>query len=317
MIAFFLSLIKKSIKVILTHQVQKVNLKTRFNVYCEDHLDIIPSRKGVKKAIQKGELRLNGEKVEGGRWLQEKDVITYVDLENTPPKTYHLKLDVIYEDEDLAVILKPAGISVSGNQFKTVQNALQHNITPSNKSDKLAWPLPVHRLDNPTAGLLIIAKTKMARVKLGQAFEQKNIAKTYHAVVMGKIDAEGTINSNVADKNALTAFRRLTFEPSLRSEFLSLVELYPATGRTHQLRIHCAAIGHPILGDKIYGPEGNTLKHKGLFLCAVKLTFNHPITDKKIELSISTPEKFLKRLENEARRYQAKQANGKRKKGGL
>ena len=86
---------------------------------------------------------------------------------------------VIIEDEDLAVIFKPAGISVSGNQFKTIQNALLFNITPSTNKDALNWPLPVHRLDNQTSGLLIVAKTKTARIKLGQAFENKvDISKT-------------------------------------------------------------------------------------------------------------------------------------------
>lgn len=81
------------------------------------------------------------------------------------------------------------------------------------------------------------------------------------------------------------------------------MELEPKTGRTHQLRIHCSSIGHPILGDKLYGNEGSILKHKGLFLAAIYLKFNHPITNELLEVEITTPANFLKRLENEKRRY--------------
>jgi tRNA pseudouridine65 synthase/23S rRNA pseudouridine1911/1915/1917 synthase len=264
----------------------------------------IPSRKGVKKAISKGELQLNGEKVEGGRWLKNGDVVTFVDLELTPPKSYHLKLDIIFEDQDLALIFKPAGINVSGNQFKTIQNALLYNITPSKNKDALNWPLPVHRLDNQTSGLLIVAKSKIARVKLGQAFENKvDISKTYQAVVIGKIAEVGEIMTDVDGKQSLSTYKRLKIVQSLKNEFLSLVELSPKTGRTHQLRIHCASIGFPILGDKLYGVDGMILKNKGLFLCATGISFTHPVTNESLFFSVETPYKFLKRLMSENERY--------------
>ena len=248
-------------------------------------------------------MRLNNEKAEGGRWLKEGDIITYVDLEKTPPKEYHLKLDIIFEDEHLAVIFKPAGISVSGNLFKTIQNALLYNITPSNEADALDWPLPVHRLDNQTSGLLLIAKTKLARVKLGQAFENKTVLKKYQAVVIGQTDIYGEINSKVDYKASQSFYTLLDSVPSLKNEFLSLIELEPKTGRTHQLRIHCSSIGKPILGDKLYGKEGMILKNKGLFLCATTISFKHPHNEQELTFTVDTPHKFLKRLENEKRRY--------------
>lgn len=248
-------------------------------------------------------MRLNNEKVEGGRWLKEGDIITYVDLEKTPPKEYHLKLEIIFEDEHLAVIFKPAGISVSGNLFKTIQNALLYNISPSNEKDALDWPLPVHRLDNQTSGLLLIAKTKLARVKLGQAFEEKTILKKYQAIVIGQTNSKGEINSDIEHKASQSFFKLIDSAPSLKNGFLSLIELEPKTGRTHQLRIHCASINHPILGDKLYGVEGMILKNKGLFLCATEISFTHPYSEETISLSTPTPHKFLKRLENEKRRY--------------
>lgn len=295
------------IQIRLEHTVSLNGKKLRFNEYCELHISAIPSRKGIKKGIKKGELRLNGEKVEGGRWLKEEELITWVDLEETPPKPYHLKLEIIFEDEDLAVIVKPAGISVSGNQFKTIQNALGHNLTMSTKTDKLPWALPVHRLDNQTSGLLLIAKTRKARVELGHAFEKKEVQKTYHALVIGKAPEHGEISLNIDGKKAFTKYKKITDCPSLKNGSLSLLELYPETGRTHQLRIHCARIGHPILGDKLYGQPDLILKHKGLFLAAVGLQFKHPINGETCHFTIPTPKKFEKRMENEARRFHSKQ----------
>ena len=248
-------------------------------------------------------MRLNNEKVEGGRWLKNGDVITLVDLEKTPPKAYHLKLEVVYEDEHLAVIFKPAGINVSGNQFKTIQNALLYNLKPSELADKLDWPLPARRLDNQTSGLLLIAKTKLAHVTLGQAFEHKTILKKYQAVVIGNVKKSGEINTEIEGKKSQSFYKALNVVPSLKNTYLSLLELEPKTGRTHQLRIHCAAIGHPILGDKLYGTEGMILKNKGLFLCATSISFKHPFTLKVLTFSVPTPHKFLKRIANEKRRF--------------
>lgn len=286
-----------------THTVPLLLTPYRFNTYCEDFIDAIPSRKGVKKAINKGELRLNDEVTEGGRWLKENDIISIIDLNLTPPKEYQIKIPVVYEDEHLAVINKPSGISVSGNQYKTVQNALAYNLKESLEKDKLNWPLPVHRLDNPTSGLLIIAKTKTARVKLGQAFEQKSINKKYQAIVIGETKPQASIEDPIEEKPSLSHYKKLECVPSLKNKHLTLLELEPKTGRTHQLRIHCSSIGHPILGDKLYGTTGNILKNKGLFLVAIQLKFEHPVTNKTLEISIPTPANFLKRLENEKRRY--------------
>ncbi len=275
----------------------------RLNEFCESFVTEIKSRKGVKKAIKRGEVLLNDKKAEGGEWLVSGDEIALVDTELTPPKTYYLKLDVVFEDEDLAVIVKPAGITVSGNQFKTIQNALAPNLKLSAKEDKLPWALPVHRLDNQTSGLLIVAKTKTARVRLGQAFESKKIQKTYCALVIGKPEKEGMVELPIDGKKSTSLYKLIETVPSLKSSYLSLLELKPLTGRTHQLRIHCAHLGTPILGDKIYGKEGMILKNKGLFLAAVGLLFEHPVTNKKMTFALPIPHKFMKRMENESRRF--------------
>ncbi len=286
------------------HKVKDIQQNTRLINYCNDNfIDVFYSKKAIKKALLIGAIKLNNKKVETGRYVKIGDVIQLFDLENNPPKTYNLKLNVIFEDEFLAVINKPAGLTVSGNQYRTVVNALPYNIKVSTEKDALKWAKPVHRLDNQTSGLLIVSKTQLAHVNLGKQFENKQIKKKYVAVVIGKIDSDGFITEPIDGKFAKTEYKLIKTVESLKNEHLSLVELYPHTGRTHQLRIHLSNFGYPILGDKLYGKDGFVLKHKGLFLSAVELRLKHPIKDKKLIIKVDIPNKFNTRLTSEQRRF--------------
>ncbi len=284
-----------------THEVKQLNQSTRLSDYLVGLFPELPTRSSIKKALKRKQINVNGQFQPSGYWVQIKDIITFQAPDLTPKKILELSIPILFEDDYLAIIHKPAGISVSGNQFYTIQNALLHNLRLSTQKDAIR-PLPVHRLDNPTSGLLIIAKTQGARIALGDLFLRKQITKQYHAIIIGKIQEEGQIITPINQKEAHTEFQRIQVVPSLKSKHLSLVRLSPKTGRTHQLRIHLASIGHPILGDKLYGIEGLVLKQKGLFLCATQLSFPHPILDKKVTVSISIPYKFLKRIKNEAKR---------------
>ena len=210
---------------------------------------------------------------------------------------------MVFEDEYLAVINKPPGIEVSGNKYKTIENALSINLKPSAQPDALPWPRPVHRLDYSTSGLLLIAKTSTAQRLLGQAFEERRIHKRYCAVVMGLIPTLGTVETPIDGLNALSEYEPVLTVPSLRSGHVSLVHLFPTTGRTHQLRIHMASIGHPIVGDPKYGEDGNTLKGKGLFLASIGLRFPHPVTQQEMNICIDAPPKFNALLEREQARW--------------
>jgi len=180
-----------------------------------------------------------------------------------------------------------------------------HNLTPSTSKDTLLIPKPAHRLDNQTSGLLLIGKTRSAIKFLGEEFEAKRIKKEYCAVVSGKTNSEGSFNSSINQQSASTRYKRLAYYKSVRNGFISVLNLWPETGRTHQLRIHLANNNTPIIGDKLYGEKGNILFKKGLFLSAVKLTFTHPISKKTMELSIPYPKKFDSFILREERNYNA------------
>lgn len=165
------------------------------------------------------------------------------------------------------------------------------------------WARPVHRLDNQTSGLLVIAKTASSIINISKQFEKRKVEKKYLAIVMGATPKAGEIDFLIDNQASKSTFKTLKTINSLQSTKLSLVELKPLTGRTHQLRIHCADSGFPILGDKIYGPEGNTLLHKGLFLSAVELNLSHPKTSETMQFKINAPSKYNSLLEREERRW--------------
>lgn len=271
--------------------------------FCKGKFEALPSHKSVKKAIENGLLLLNNQQVGTGKFVQEGDIVTLTQIIVNKPQDYHFELHVVYEDDDIAIIEKPAGIPVSGNSFKTILNMLGGNLKPSPMVDVLPWPVPSHRLDVPTQGLLICAKTVTANKSLGEMFREKLIRKTYHALVAGKPSpSEGMIDDPIDGKAAISEYETLKTVPSLSHEQLSWVQLSPLTGRTHQLRIHMSGKGCPIIGDLEYGPW--TKRHKGLFLAAVGISLNHPRTGEVLTITIPTPAKFETYLNREQERFE-------------
>jgi 23S rRNA pseudouridine1911/1915/1917 synthase len=218
-------------------------------------------------------------------------------------KAEDIKLDVVYEDEDLAVINKPTGMVVHpapGNYEHTLVNALK-NIFKSLSDINPERPGIVHRLDKETSGLLVIAKNNQSHLDLARQFAEHSIKKEYLAIVKGRVEFdENVIEAPIARhatrrknmavdfsdkaKSAKTHYRTLK-----RSNDFSLLELKPFTGRTHQLRVHLDFIGHPILGDKKYG-KGNEFSR--LALHAKTLGFTHPRTGKAMEFEAPIPKEF-------------------------
>ncbi|WP_421808452.1 RluA family pseudouridine synthase [Flagellimonas sp.] len=216
-----------------------------------------------------------------------------IPLEITTKKYFELPLNVLFEDDYLAAIHKPAGIEVSGNKFKTLANALPKNLEPSSLSDATI-PQPVHRLDYATTGIVLVGKTASSIRALNKLFEEKKIVKTYYAITIGNMKPNGRIETAIDGKPAQSDYEVIKSVPSERFGFLNLVKLHPKTGRRHQLRKHLFSIDHPILGDKDYGLDGLVLKGKGIYLHALTLEFDHPFTKKPIHITDGLPEKFGK-----------------------
>ncbi len=290
-------------KIIETHIVPALEKPIRLSDYLVGIFEQLPSRKSTKKALKRKEIQYNGSVATSGVWVTEGATIQLLDLESQAPKIYEIDLPIIYEDDYFAVVNKPAGLVTSGNQFRTLSNSLSGNVQPSPLPDAWKYPKPVHRLDSATSGLVVVSKTSKAHLALSQLFEKREIQKTYQAIVVGKTPPNGTITQLIDNQEATTHFETLKTIPSLRNGFLSLVRLSPKTGRTHQLRIHLSGMGHPIVGDTIYGEKGKTLLHKGLFLVAVGLAFEHPISRKGVTIEIEVPRKFGAFLEREERRW--------------
>ena len=269
--------------------------------------DFILTRSMMKKSIKKGLILIDSKKSNGSEWVKEGHTISLLENEENAPEPFEMKLEIIYEDEHLAVINKPAGIVVSGNMYRTIVNAVQYNIVKSKLDDALPWPRPIHRLDMQTSGLLIIAKSQLASVELGKQLENKTLKKRYRAILVGDVYDKVEFKSKIEGHKANSELVRVKTIDSIKSKKLSLVDLYPHTGRTHQLRIHTSENGTPILGDKLYGDIENTKLHKGLFLSAVEITFTHPETKELINLKINQPKKFDSLLEREERMWAKKQ----------
>ncbi|MEM6687322.1 MAG: RluA family pseudouridine synthase [Bacteroidota bacterium] len=289
-------------KLFETHTVLKLDTNVRIQDYDITNFKTLATKSALKKAIKKQLIHINGQLATTATFLSENDVIEIYSEVIPIRKIFKLSIPVLFEDEFMAVINKPAGFPTNGNYFKTIENALPHNLKPTTVVDALPYPKAVHRLDNPTSGILLIAKTKTAQQDLYKQFQQQENIKTYEAIVIGKTETQGDISSAVADKEAFTQYETLQTVPSLQNEFLSHIRLFPKTGRTHQLRVHLASIQHPIVGDQLYGKVAENYK-KGLFLCATAIQFTHPITKENLVFNNQPPNKYKSLLEREERRF--------------
>lgn len=253
------------------------------------------TKSALKKILNKGLIRVNGEKATTATFIHGGEEIELIKEEISEPENQlEYELHVLYEDEHLAAIYKPAGIAVSGNKFKTVANALEQNLSKSNLPD-ICHPQPAHRLDYPTTGVLLAGKTSSGIRALNLMFEEKEIEKSYLAVAIGEIKKlKGDFDEAIDDKEAFTSYEVLDSVISERFGFLNLVLLHPSTGRRHQLRKHLSSRGNAILGDADYSLEGLLLKGKGLYLHAYSVEFTHPFTKENLTIQAPVPKKFLK-----------------------
>ncbi|MBU1087797.1 MAG: RluA family pseudouridine synthase [Candidatus Omnitrophica bacterium] len=293
---------------ILNLQIGLKDIIGRLDKWLADKLAKDLSRSDIKKLIEQGNINLNGLVVKPNHKIKPGDWITII-LEEKPAAqglvAANIPIDIIFEDKYIIVVNKPAGLVVhpaAGHFNDTLVNALSFyckNLSDINGPMKLGI---VHRLDKDTSGLLVIAKDNKTHRNLANQFKKHTIEKTYVTIVQGSVNYdEGVIDaplsrnpfnrkkmsvSHASSRQAVTRYKVLK-----RFANLSLLEVYPQTGRTHQIRVHMAHLGYPILGDSTYnkakGIKGLILRQA---LHAEKIRFKHPHTAKIVEFKAKIPD---------------------------
>ncbi len=268
------------------------------------------TRSQLKNLINDGHVTVNGQAVKPKYKVQAGDKISLVkpepqSLELTPE---NIPLDIVYEDDDVIVVNKPQGMVVHpapGHPDHTLVNALLYH-SPLSTINGTFRPGIVHRIDKDTSGLLMVAKNDLAHQSLAEQLRNKTNKREYLALVYGQIkEDEGTIDAplgrNPQDRkkqavvkggrHAVTHFKVIK-----RYDNFTLVKCILETGRTHQIRIHMKYIGHPLVGDPLYGPR-KVIGKNGQFLHAALLGFKHPRTGEEMVFEAPLPENFQKMLD--------------------
>ena len=285
----------------------------RLDVYIASK-DEETTRSSAQRQIEQGNVVVNGKKITKVSYkIAKGDNITVEEQEpvEIELKAQDIPVDIIYEDKDIIVVNKPKGMVVhpaNGNPDGTLVNAIMAIC-----KDSLSGiggeirPGIVHRLDKDTSGLLIVAKNDMAHVNMSEQIKRHEVKKTYIALVRGIVkENEATIDMPIGrsnsdrkkmavtknGKNAVTHIKVLK-----RYDKYTLLEINIETGRTHQIRVHLAHIGYPVIGDYIYSNGKNEFGIVGQCLHAKSLEFKHPITGKDMKLEAPLPEYFEKVLQ--------------------
>ncbi|MGT2801970.1 RluA family pseudouridine synthase [Streptococcus henryi] len=269
------------------------------------------SRTQANEEIKKGTVLVNGKAAKAKYAVKVGDVISYQvpEEEILEYKAEDIPLDIIYEDEDVAVVNKPQGMVVhpsAGHPSGTLVNALMYHVKDLSSINGVVRPGIVHRIDKDTSGLLMIAKNDTAHNALATELKDKKSLRKYIAIVHGNLPndrgmIEAPIGRSEKDrkKQAVTAKGKeavTRFQVLERFGDYTLVELTLETGRTHQIRVHMGYIGHPVAGDPAYGPR-KTLKGEGQFLHAQTLGFTHPSTGEEMAFTAPAPAIFQETLE--------------------
>ena len=276
------------------------------------------SRADVAALIEQGAVRIAGQPVAKSRRLAEGDEVEVVGEPeaDAPPVAEPVDFPVVHADDDIVVVAKPAGLVVhpgAGHEKGTLAGGLLHRFPEIAGVGDPMRPGIVHRLDRDTSGLMVVARTPRAYDALTAALAAREIERRYLALAWGRFDARrGTIDAPIgrsatrrtrmavreAGKDARTGYEVLT---QYDHPVCALVECRLETGRTHQIRVHLAAIGHPVVGDATYGGDRNPLRPGRPFLHAHALALTHPATGERLEFSDPLPPELaavLSRLED-------------------
>lgn len=299
---------------------EKVNKKKITSEYINSRLDMFLveiepelSRSAIKNLIEKDLVLVNGKKVKAGYSLKLGDEVSYkipapIEVDLTPED---ISLDIVYQDEDLAVINKPQGLTVHpsvGHFQHTLVHALLFHVKDLSGINGELRPGIVHRLDKDTSGLMLVAKNDKAHKFLAEQIASKTCIRRYYALVEGKMKTNSghietfiardkhdrkkmAVSQNPADRKAISDWKLIK-----NFEKYALLEFQLQTGRTHQIRVHSAYIGHPIVGDSVYGFKHQAFSLSGQLLHSHYIEFTHPTTKVRLSFESKLPDYFAEIL---------------------
>ena len=304
----------------MVYTAEKTHEGKRLDAYLSEVSDM--SRSAAAKLIESGDCLVNGKACVKKYCIKDGDIITVnePEPEDLSVAAEDIALDIVYEDNDILVINKKSGMVVHpapGNYTGTLVNAIMYHCKDSLSGiGGVLRPGIVHRIDKDTSGLLVVAKNDNAHRILSSALEKHEIVREYHALVRGGFKEETgvvdlPIGRHPVDRKRMAVLTSPTAHSKSAVTHYEVIESYGQitylklvleTGRTHQIRVHMAHLGHPLLGDTVYG-GGKTQfekQHPALFdgqaLHAKKLTLTHPVTGEKMEFESPLPENFEKML---------------------
>ena len=285
----------------------------RIDKYLSEQLEDM-TRSHIQKLIKENMVRVNGMAVKSNFKLSVSDQIEVEIPELKEPDILpeNIPLDILYEDQDILVVNKPNGMVVHpapGHYTGTLVNAIMYHCKDNLSGiNGVMRPGIVHRIDMDTTGSLLICKNDRAHQALAEQLKEHSITRKYHAIVHGRLkEDEGTIDKPIGrhpidrkkmsvhctnGREAITHYRVLK-----RFQQFTYIECQLETGRTHQIRVHMSSIGHPILGDQVYGPAKCPYKLQGQTLHAKVLGITHPTTGEYMEFDAPLPDYFQGLLE--------------------
>lgn len=267
------------------------------------------SRSQVTASIKSGQILVNGVTVKPGYRLKTGDIIDgIIEIISEPmiPQPQDVAFELLEENSDYLIISKPPGLVVhpgSGNVDRTLVNGLLYRFGNLNEVGDVFRPGIVHRLDKDTSGVMVVARTSDAHVDLVRQFKNRQVQKTYLALVIGEVlDESGRIvapigrhpvhRQKMAVRETNGRYAVSNWKRVKKFAHHTLLELHIETGRTHQIRVHLSHLGFPVAGDKLYGPSKDHTMFPRQMLHAWKLSFTHPGTGSRIDAQAALPDDF-------------------------
>jgi len=282
----------------------------RLDVYLAQALTQNMSRSQVQKLIKDGSVQINGKTTTSHYRVREgeKVEIEWLTATDDGTRAEEIPIDILYEDDDVIVVNKESGMVVHpahGNLRHTLVNALLHHTRNLSGVGGAIRPGIVHRLDKDTSGILVVAKNNVAHAFLANEFKNHTIERTYQVLVRGIVQHDEGIIEEPVGRSFLSR-KKVVVKPSggkdattlyrvvKRFKKATFLEVYPRTGRTHQIRVHLNHFGHPVLGDALYGVPCDQIGRQALH--AAGLGFEHPQTHEKMAFQSPLPEDMQKLL---------------------